>query len=348
MALVSIVIPVYNAEKYLQHCLDSIQKQSYKKLDIICVNDGSTDKSAQILYDYAKNDTRIKVIQQQNQGAGAARNTGLHAAQGKYVLFLDADDYFAPSLVEKLLLCAEFKDADVCICKAWAVSGDKKLAVMNFDNRIFKLYANQVVAAEHLKECLLCCFSVEPWNKLYNRKFLLNVGAEFQPLKKTNDLFFTVVTLMNTQRISLVDEELVYYRLDNRYQLITDYTPSLLNFYDALLAVRKYIDAHSALKIFEKTFFNMAMEVIFYNLCLNMTQAVRKRLLEYLVTIGLPALGFTDTAKEKLLFWCRLQIKLFYLPRCFVIQAMLYKIYKAWTYYQKNSLGAVIKNILRY
>jgi len=94
MVAVSIVIPVYNIEKYLPICLDSIINQTFTDFEVICVNDGSKDNSLKILEEYAKRDFRIKVISQENGGSGSARNNGLKNAQGKYIQFLDGDDYF--------------------------------------------------------------------------------------------------------------------------------------------------------------------------------------------------------------------------------------------------------------
>ena len=91
--LVSIVLPVYNVEKYLPRCLDSVTGQTYKDLEIICVDDGSPDGSVEIIKRYAENDDRIVLISQKNQGLSGARNTGINAARGEYIMFLDSDDY---------------------------------------------------------------------------------------------------------------------------------------------------------------------------------------------------------------------------------------------------------------
>ena len=98
--LISIVIPVYNAEKYLRACLDSVLAQTYKNWEAICVNDGSSDNSAKILEEYAAKDARFHIINQQNSGVSTARNTGLRQTTGKYIYFMDADDIVSPYLFE--------------------------------------------------------------------------------------------------------------------------------------------------------------------------------------------------------------------------------------------------------
>lgn len=105
--LVSIVMPIYNAENYLKDSLDSLISQKYKNLEIICVDDGSTDNSLRILENYKRIDDRIKILKQKNQFAGVARNNGLDHANGKYIMFLDSDDIFEKSMISNLVKKAE-------------------------------------------------------------------------------------------------------------------------------------------------------------------------------------------------------------------------------------------------
>ena len=111
---VSVIIPVYNAEEHLEQCLDSILCQTLKEIEIICVDDGSKDSSPAILAEYAKKDNRVRVIRQENGGAGKARNTGLSAAKGKYLSFLDADDFSQPEMLEKAFNNQEGSGSLVC------------------------------------------------------------------------------------------------------------------------------------------------------------------------------------------------------------------------------------------
>ena len=103
MDKVSIVVPIYNTEKYLDECIESIVNQTYKNLEIILIDDGSKDKSPQMCDEWAKKDNRIKIIHKSNEGAGASRNRGIAVATGKFIYFVDSDDYIAPTLVEKCL-----------------------------------------------------------------------------------------------------------------------------------------------------------------------------------------------------------------------------------------------------
>ena len=115
MVAVSVIVPVYNVEKYLRKCLDGILSQTLKDMEVIAVDDGSTDSSPSILREYAKKDGRIRVVSRQNGGAGAARNTGLALARGKYLFFHDPDDFSAPRMLERLVANAERYNSDVVV-----------------------------------------------------------------------------------------------------------------------------------------------------------------------------------------------------------------------------------------
>ncbi len=159
MAIVSVLIPVYNVEKYLKQCLDSVIGQTFSDIEIICVDDGSTDRSASILKKYAKKDKRIKIITKNNGGLPSARNAGINAATGEYVSFVDADDYIQPDMIKKMLMAAVKDNSEIVICGAnvfprdpapdgwldWVLSpenayyetGDEKLLFENHASRPF-------------------------------------------------------------------------------------------------------------------------------------------------------------------------------------------------------------------
>ena len=115
---VSVILPCYNGEKNLKQCINSVRNQTLKEIDIICVDDGSTDSTVDILKELQKEDPRIVLIQQKNAGAGAARNVGLDRATGKYLSFLDADDFFEPDMLEKSVAAAEKYEADYIVFRA--------------------------------------------------------------------------------------------------------------------------------------------------------------------------------------------------------------------------------------
>ncbi len=128
--LISVIIPVYNAEKYLKQCVDSVLNQTYKNFEIILVNDGSADSSGKICDDYASQYDFIKVIHKPNGGASTARNKGIKAAEGKYIFFLDSDDWITENALERLVVTADKESADLVFCEAKAID-DESNAVLN-------------------------------------------------------------------------------------------------------------------------------------------------------------------------------------------------------------------------
>ena len=110
---VSVVVPVYNTELYLNQCVDSLLAQTLKNVEFIFVDDGSTDRSVEILKEYQQKDPRITILQQKNQFAGVARNNGMKAATGKYIIFVDSDDFFEPTMLEEAFNCAEANQAEI-------------------------------------------------------------------------------------------------------------------------------------------------------------------------------------------------------------------------------------------
>ena len=137
---VSVIIPVYNVEKYLEECLDSVCNQTLANIEIICVNDGSTDGSVDILNAYAEKDDRIKIISQSNQGLGASRNNGLKASSGKYILFLDSDDYIDLTSLEKLVDNIVSNDSDMVLFKFQNFDDNKNLHKRGIDFKIDDIF----------------------------------------------------------------------------------------------------------------------------------------------------------------------------------------------------------------
>ena len=132
MAKVSVIIPVYNVENYIRQCLDSVINQTLKDIEIICIDDGSTDDSGVILDEYASKDSRIKVIHNSNQGAGPSRNLGIQMSCGKYLSILDSDDIFDLKMLELLFNKAELTNADITICRC------QVLNMKNLACKVFK------------------------------------------------------------------------------------------------------------------------------------------------------------------------------------------------------------------
>ena len=178
--LISIIITVYNVDTFLDRCLKSITNQTYRNLEIILINDGSTDRSDQICDAWASKDPRIKVLHTTNQGVAAARNCGLHIANGDYIGFADADDWAEPDMFEKLADSLEQYNADIAICgfeEKWP--GYSVLKV----SKSFRCYTKEEALHELILDRNIQSYV---WNKLFRRECVPD--APFPPLKRMSDL----------------------------------------------------------------------------------------------------------------------------------------------------------------
>ena len=207
MPKISVIIPVYNVEKYLRECLDSLLNQAFKDIEIICVNDGSTDGSLNILNEYASKDSRFIIINQNNQGLSAARNNGLNVAKGDYVAFLDSDDYILNSdYFEKLYNACEKHNADIAV--ASIIRGNDKKS-----KYIFKVEKEEIGDSfiDKLKICDVPD-SNYVWNKLYKRESLLATGITFPVGKLYEDLYYTHKVLYYVDKLVSVPNVSIFYR----------------------------------------------------------------------------------------------------------------------------------------
>lgn len=213
MPKVSIIIPVYNVEKYLRECLDSVVNQTLTDIEIICINDGSTDNSLKILEEYASQDNRIKIINQENQGAGAARNKGLEIAEGEYISFLDSDDFFDLRMLEKLYDKATETNADITVCEFYNFNEDTKETTEGISLRKqFIVPFKKIFSYKDCPQSILDTVMRAPWNKLFRTDFLRQCDIKFQNLPYFNDVLFCTLVLAYAQSITAIPDRLVYYR----------------------------------------------------------------------------------------------------------------------------------------
>ena len=177
---VSVIIPAWNASSYLRQCLDSVTSQTLTDIEIICVDDGSTDDTPDILHEYAEKDVRISVIRQENRGAGAARNNALRHAKGKYLSFLDADDFFEPDMLEKSFEAAEKHNADVVVfgCDFYSESSGRFRSCPNSINRLI-LPPGEVFSLKDVRTDAFRLFFGWAWDKLIRTDLVLENSLAF-------------------------------------------------------------------------------------------------------------------------------------------------------------------------
>ena len=206
---ISIIVPVYNAEVYLRKCIDSILAQSYPKLEIILVDDGSSDLSGIICDEYAKKDNRIIVIHKKNGGASSARNSGLDAANGEYIAFVDSDDTINADMYEKMLNKIIEKDADICICgfKIFYDGYERTISVPH-DQRISNLQLWEACLNDFRRYIYLLAV---PWNKLYRRELFdrQTPGASL-PIRFKEDIRHHQDAVFNVDCCAAAEEGIVF------------------------------------------------------------------------------------------------------------------------------------------
>lgn len=202
--LISIVVPVYNCEEFLDRCIDSIVNQSYKNIEIILVNDGSKDNSLKICNNWANKDERIKVINQRNKGAAAARNTGINESTGKFVGFVDSDDFIENNMYECLYKNIKLYSCDISICGRIIEEGSR--IIYKSKNNIKKKYTNidALVEMNSLKT-----FDMSPCDKLYNRE-LFNLVL-FPEGTNSEDFYFMYKMLFNCSIVYYDSSPLYHY-----------------------------------------------------------------------------------------------------------------------------------------
>lgn len=267
MPVVSVVIPVYNAEPYLAESLDGVLSQTLRDIEVLCVDDGSTDGSAQTLARYAANDSRLKVITQANRGAGAARNHALESVQGEYVVFLDADDLYEPRMLEAAVAQAKHDAADIVLYGAQCLDCETgKTTAMDWLVRHEMLPETRPFSPAELGDFVFMFTTPAPWNKLFRRDFVLGHGLRFQEIRRANDLRFSMTALALADSITVVDEVLVTYRVGTGVSLQSTNHETPTEFYEALLSLRANLQAAGRFEEYERSYINAALGNSLYTL----------------------------------------------------------------------------------
>lgn len=214
MKKISVIIPVYNAEKYLTKCLNSIVNQTYTNLEIILVNDGSKDSSLNICYEYKKKDDRIKVINNDNHGASYSRNCGISISTGEYIMFIDADDYIENNFIERLITCNEYETYDLFI----------SCYTDFYDKNIFKekkLIDENILTFDLKKDYLnIVKYLRTPWGKIYKLNIIKENNIKFpEDYITAEDQIFNFRYLKYIKKYRFLNECLYFYRHENKNSL---------------------------------------------------------------------------------------------------------------------------------
>lgn len=204
--LVSVIVPVYNVEKYLKKCLDSILKQTYSNIEVILVDDGSTDGSGRICDECVKKDKRFRVVHQKNGGVAVARNTGLSKAKGEYIAFIDSDDWVKKEYIERLMQEAQEKNADVVQCEQITVSKENEYIIYDDAEKYNKVISGYEACEEMLYQNVV---TSALWGKIIRSK--LFDGLSFKSGIIHEDLLMLYRIFKKAKEVSVIGDLLYYY-----------------------------------------------------------------------------------------------------------------------------------------
>lgn len=253
MDKISVIIPIYNVEKYLEQCISSVLNQTYKNFEVICVNDGATDKSGEIIEAAAKNDERIKIINQKNQGLSGARNTGFKYVTGDWIVLLDSDDWIDENTFEAALKNVKEENADVVL---WSyvrefpnasipknIFNKEKIVFNNDDvrkvlHRRFAGLINEELSSPEQADSV-----VTAWGKLYKAEVILNNNVEFVDTKiiGTEDALFNLTAFCYVNKAVYINKHFNHYRKDNAKSLTKKYKPELFSQWQTLYSMMENV-----------------------------------------------------------------------------------------------------------
>ena len=267
--LISIIIPVYNAELYLKTCLESVVNQSYKNLEIICVDDGSNDSSLKILNEYAENDERFIILHKENEGVSLARNLALEKVSGDYIMFVDCDDWIDADTLETAVVTIKKNEADIVMWSYVRELGDESAAKVIFDSDV---YFNSEDVKEKLHRRMVGPYGEETskpenadalctvWGKLYKSSLIIENDVKFYDIREIGtyeDGIFNLSVFSKVNSAVFINRCMNHYRRNNDSSLTTFYNPKLTKQWDKLFdIIERYIDENEEDETFKTALSN--------------------------------------------------------------------------------------------
>ena len=252
---VSVIVPCYNAEKFLPKCIKSLRNQTLSEIEIICVNDCSKDETKNILNKYAKEDPRIKPIHfEKNQGQSSARNAGIQASSGDFISFVDSDDYIEEDMLEKLYNKALHTGSDMVISNIYLDFEDTGEKQIFRDNRYYTYLSGQTFHATE-QPALISCIGV--WDRIYRRELIINNHLLFPVGLVYEDHLFCIQAFVLAKKVTVVNEPLYYYR-KNAGGSITDNEKKndnyKFNFLEISRRIKAFLKEQNVYEVFQKEY----------------------------------------------------------------------------------------------
>lgn len=260
MKKVSIIIPVYNVERYLARCIDSCINQTYNNVEIICVNDGSTDGSLNILEHYKILDSRIQIINKENGGLSSARNAGVAASVGDYILFVDSDDFISCDAVEHIVRNAERNSSDVVIFDYFYAHVDRSmrkiLTIIEWND---KRYENKSFNLSNVDKSAYLLIPVAAWCKFYRTEYLKENNITFFEGVIFEDVDYNAKVLSKAERITYVNEPLYHYYVGRSDQIMAKNDESLFDVISVYLSAEKTLKQSKSFEKYKASFYLLVM-----------------------------------------------------------------------------------------
>lgn len=279
---VSVIVPAYNAEKYLSRCLDSIGAQTLKDIEVIVVNDGSRDATGEIADTYARQDPRFRASHQKNKGVACARQNGLDHATGEFVIQFDADDWVEPDMLEKMYKCSKQTGADVVICDITLISKDGE----QYQSQHPTSLDSDTVFGQMMQPELHAAL----WNKLIRRSCILEYNIRFVPDMKMEDQYFCLALFSHPVRVAYLNKALYHYDMTQNAQSTVNMGVPPFARIRPLELIAQSTDISRVQNYFDKAVLYIAYEALFFSkiACPNYAELFKKHVPSIKRAKGLP------------------------------------------------------------
>ena len=272
MIKVSVIIPAYNIEKYIERCLVSIKNQSEKNIEIIVVNDGSTDDTLKVINEVALNDKRFIIIDKKNEGIIEARKSGFDIAKGKYILFVDGDDWISLNIISSLYNYAEINNLDIVVNNAWSTDGINKKAFNTFNENVVDEMRN-----DPLKYFLIDQILPSMWGKLIKKEYIIKNNISFvRKLNYAEDLASVAAWFMNSPKVDFIEERYYYYyqRSDSISKKPNE---KIIEIIDSVNFIKNKLNEYNLLNKYNEEFEKLSYRHIFVSKILRINKIYKYR-----------------------------------------------------------------------
>ena len=283
---VSIIIPIYNPEEQLlKKCLDSALNQTLNEIEVLCIDDGSDEATKDILREYSKNDSRCKIITQENSGSGAARNNGIEHSKGVYIVFLDADDWIEPEMCESLYGFSENLDVDLVLFdNVWHREENIANEFIHFNKDEYNQdFSDFIFDYRFIKDKIFSGYFGVIWTKFYKSSFIKENDIHFPSHKLYNDIEFHIKSIVLAKKIAYCPEIFYHYIKFGHESLQTSYRgkKEAAVFYDVIVGIREFLLEHYLMKELRIDFLNFAFE----NFIIKLTEMSKEFKQDYFLKI---------------------------------------------------------------